>query len=184
MKAKIAEAVELVRKLEAASNLEKEAKLQKEESEKLENQRKQTELETKNAAETNIYERPQAKAMADSFLDATKEIFSMSETYESSQDSLSKSFRMKLKLAINRRTGQITDSKKQIKDVVGELVQLCFESRTISKNAFAYCLVLLSNKLLVQNDYNDIKIIVSSFYRLRQKLKCLFMPHLLSHLHK
>lgn len=150
MKVKIAKAVDLVKKLEAAANLEREAKLQKEELEKFENQRTQKELEAKKAAETNIYERPQAKAFADSFLDATKEIFSMSQVYENAQDSLTKSFRMKLKLTINRRTGQITDSKKQIEDIVGELVQLCFESRMISKNAFAYCLVLLSNKLLVK----------------------------------
>lgn len=150
MKAKIAEAVVVMKKLEDAAKLDREAELKKEELQKLEQQNKQQELEARKAAENNIYERPQAKAQADSFLEATKEIFAMSEIYDNSQDSNSKSFKMKMKLTINRRTGQITDSKKQIKEVVNELVRICFESRTNSKQAFAYCLVLLSNKLLVK----------------------------------
>ena len=156
MKAKIAEATALAKKLKAAAALEKEAKLKKEELEKLklENQKKAQEIEAKKAAENNnIYERPQAKALADSFLDATKEIFSMSSIFENSQESTVKSFRLKLKMTINRRTGQITDSRKQIKAIVAELVQLCFESRSISKQAYSYCLVLLSNKLLVKIYY-------------------------------
>lgn len=148
MKAKIVEAVALAKKLEAAS-LERAAILKKEELEKLEQQKIAKEREARKAAEENIYERPQAKLIADSFLDATKEIFSLSSVFENSQDSMAKNFRMKLKMTINRRTGQITDSVKQIRTIVSELVQLCFESRTISKQAFSYCLILLSNKLLV-----------------------------------
>ena len=152
MKAKIAEAVSVAKELEIAASLEIEAKLRKEELEKLktENQRKAKEAEEKKAKENNnIYERPQAKALADSFIDATKEIFSMSAIFEDSQDPNVKSFKLKLKMTINRRTGQITDSLKQIKAVAIELVQLCFESRTISKQAYSYCLVFLSYKLLV-----------------------------------
>lgn len=152
MKSKIAEAIALARKLEEAASLERTAKLKKEELEKLDRQKKLIELEAKRAAEENIYERPQAKAIADSFLGATKDIFPLSSTFENSQDSIAKNFRMKLKMTINRRTGQITDSVKQIKAVVTELVQLCYESRTISKQAFAYCLTLLSNKLLVKSE--------------------------------
>ena len=152
MKAKIAEAASLAKKLEVVAALEKEAKLKNEELDKLkiENQKKAAkEAEEKKNGENNMYERPQAKALADSFLDATKEIFSMSADFQNSQDPALKSFRLKLKMTINRRTGQITDSLKQIKAVVVELIQLCFESRTISKSAYSYCLVLLSNKLLV-----------------------------------
>lgn len=151
MKAKIAEANSLARKLESAAALEREAKLKKDELEKLklENVKKAKEEQEKKASENNIFERPQAKALADSFLDATKEIFSMSAVFENSQDSNAKSLRLKLKMTINRRTGQITDSLKQIRAVVAELVQLCFESRMISKQAYSYCLVLLSSKLLV-----------------------------------
>lgn len=150
MKSKIAEAVALAKSLEEAASVERAAKLKKEELQKLEQIRVAKEIESRKAAEENIYERPQAKAIADSFLDATKEIFSMSAIFENSQDTVAKNFRMKLKMTINRRTGQITDSVKQIRAVVGELVQLCFESRTISKQAFSYCLTLLSNKLLVK----------------------------------
>lgn len=150
MKAKIAEAVTFAKNLEEAASLERAAKLKKEELENLEQQKIAKESEARKAAEENIYERPQAKSVAEAFLDATKEIFSMSSAFENSQDSMAKNFRMKLKMAINKRTGQITDSLKQIRAVVGELVQLCFESRTISKQAFSYCLTLLSNKLLVK----------------------------------
>ena len=150
MKSKIAEA--LFNALEASATLEREAKLQKEEADKIDKRKKQ-ELEAKKDTENNIYERPQAKLLADSFLDATKDIFALSEVYETLQDEASKSFRMKLKLTINRRSGQITDSLKQIKDVAAELVQICFESRTISKSAFAYSLVLLSKKLLVKSSF-------------------------------
>ena len=149
MKAKIAEAVAVAKKLEEAASLERAAKLEKEELKKLEQLKIAKEREARKVAEENIYERPQAKAIAESFLDATKEIFSMSLEFENSQDSMAKNFRMKLKMTINKRTGQITDSLKQIRAVVSELVQLCFESRTISKQAFSYCLTLLSNKLLV-----------------------------------
>lgn len=161
MKAKIVEAVTISKMLEEAAALERAAKLQKEELEKLKQQKKAEKLEAKKAAEENIYERPQAKAIADSFLDATKEIFSMSSAFENSQDSIAKNFRMKLKMTINRRTGQITDSLKQISAVVSELVQLCFESRTISKHAFSYCLTLLSNKLLVKPWFVKFTIIYS-----------------------
>jgi hypothetical protein len=149
MKVKIAEAVALAKRLEEDASLERAAKLKKEELEKLEKQKIAKEREARKVAEENIYERPQAKALADSFLDSTKELFSMSSAFENAHDSMSKNFRMKLKMTINKRTGQITDSVKQIRSVVSELVQLCFESRTISKHAFSYCLTLLSNKLLV-----------------------------------
>lgn len=145
MKSKISEANILAKKLEAAESYEREAKLKKEELEKLSSK----EIEEKKALENNNYERPQSKALAESFLDSTKEIFSMSTFFENFEDATSKAFRLKLKMTINRRTCQITDSIKQIRAVAVELVQICFESRSVSKQAFAYCLVLLSNKLLV-----------------------------------
>lgn len=144
MKLKIAEAGILARRLEAAASSEKAEKIQKEVIEK---QKKAA--EEKRAAEINIYERPQSKALANSFIEATAELFTMSSNFETSQDSAAKTFRMKLKMTINRRTGQITDSLRQIRTIATELIQLCFESRTISKQAFSYCLILLSNKLLV-----------------------------------
>ena len=140
MKLKIAEAGILAR-LEAAASSEK---IQKEEIE-----RQKKEADEKKAAETNIYERPQSKALANSFIEATAELFAMSSNFEATQDSAAKTFRMKLKMTINRRTGQITDSLRQIRIIATELIQLCFESRTISKQAFSYCLILLSKKLLV-----------------------------------
>ena len=143
MKLKIAEAVALEKQFIAAEKL-----LKKEELDKLK-QKQIKEAEERKAVENNIYERPQSKALADSFLDATKEIFLMRSIFENSQDTGLKSFRMKAKMAINKKTAQLTDSLKQIKTVASELVQLCFESRTISKQAFSYCLVLLSTKILV-----------------------------------
>lgn len=149
MKFKIAEVVHQSEKSKADERVKLESKLKQELSEKIKTQKKASEIEVENAASNSIYERPQAQALADSFLNLTKEIFAMSDCYENFQDSASKSFRMKLKLTINRKTGQITDSLKQIRTIVHDLVQLCFESRTISKQAFSYCLVLLSNKFIV-----------------------------------
>lgn len=150
MKNKIAEASALAKKIEEAAIIARSLQIKKEESDKLEQLKRQKELEDKNNADTNIYERPQAKATADAFLNSTREFFTMKSAYENSQDSVAKSLKMKMKLTINRRTGQITDSLKQIKAVVSEIVQLCYEARTASKHAFSYCLVLLADKLLVR----------------------------------
>lgn len=177
MKRMIAEATALARKIEEATALERSVKLKKEELEKLESQRKAKELDARKTADSNVYDRPQAKAAADAFLESTKEIFAMNSAYENSQESHAKSLKMKLKLTINRRTGQITDSLKQIKAVVSELVQLCYESRTTSKQAFSYCLVLLAEKLLVITFKVYTFLIFLS--RLRQNHKCHYTPHLL-----
>lgn len=175
MKMKIAEASALAKKIEEAVALERSAKLKKEELERLENQRKAKELEARKAEESNVYERPQAKAAADAYLESTKEFFAMSSAFDNSQDSLAKNLKMKMKLTINRRTGQITDSLKQIKAVVSELVQLCYEGRTTSKQAFSYCLILLASKLLV-NVY-CIYFSIIYFSRLKQNHKFRFTLH-------
>lgn len=105
--------------------------------------------EKKKLAERNDYERPQAQAQADAFLSASKEHFALAAIYENLNDSTTKAFKMKLKMTINRRTGQITDSLQQIKSIAGDLVQLCFQSRNTTRQAYSYCLVLLASKFLV-----------------------------------
>ena len=105
----------------------------------------------KKAAEAHEaqYERPQSKTQADSFALASRDHFALATVFENAQDSASKTLRMKLKMNINRRIGQINDSLQQIKSIVSDLVNLCYEGRSVSREAFSYSLVLLSSKFLV-----------------------------------
>lgn len=145
---KINEAVALMKQIEESALSDKIAREELEHRRNLE--------ESKKKEQSSIYERPQAKAMADSFVTSTKGIFEMCSVFEKCDEPAAKALRMKLKLNINRRTGQITDSLKQIRTIDSELVQLCFESRTHSKNAFSFCLVLLASKLLVNQKIENI----------------------------
>ena len=149
MKAKISEAIDLAKRLEEAAARAKIAQMQDEESKRIQKEKLEKEQTEKKKNELNAYERPQSKALAESFLETTKEIFLLSSEFESSKDPNCSSLKMKLKLNINRRTGQITDSFKQMSEISKELIQLSYESRSFSKQAFYYCLILLSSKLLV-----------------------------------
>lgn len=104
------------------------------------------------------YERPQSKAQFDAYNLASKDHFSLSSMFENAQDSASKTLRMKLKMNINRRIGQINDSLQQVRSIVADLTSLCYESRSVSKHAFSYSLVLLASKFLVNIDTCNIYI--------------------------
>ncbi len=107
----------------------------------------------KKAAESleGQYERPQSKAQLEAYNLASRDHFSLAAVFENAQDSASKTLRMKLKMNINRRIGQINDSLQQIRSIVADLTSLCHESRSVSRNAFSYSLVLLASKFLVSN---------------------------------
>lgn len=114
--------------------------------------KKKMEEEAKKKAAEAIdgqYERPQSQAQAEAFILASKDHFHLSSVFENAQDSASKTLRMKLKMNINRRVGQINDSWQQIKSIIADLVKFCFEGRSASKEAFSYSLVLLASKFLV-----------------------------------
>ncbi len=115
--------------------------------------------EAKKKSEASLeaqYERPQSKAQFDAFNLASKDHFSSAFAFENAQDSASKTLRMKLKMNINRRIGQINDSLQQIKSIVADLTALCYECRSVSNQAFSFSLVLLASKFLVKyhNDFH------------------------------
>lgn len=107
------------------------------------------EAEQKNAAADLEFERPQAMAQAIAFEGSSKEYFSLAPIFENSTAPQAKTFRLKLRMDVNRKIGQLTDSASQIKSIANDLVQLYFQSRSNSKEAAAYFLILLSTKILV-----------------------------------
>lgn len=139
MKATLSKAADLKLALDAKETADAETKKRLEEANK------------KAAAEAleGQYERPQSKAAADAFKASSKEHFELSSVFENAQDSASKTYRMKVKMNINRRIGQINDSMSQIRSIIDDLVKVCYESRSVSRQAYSYTLVLLASKFIV-----------------------------------
>jgi hypothetical protein len=112
--------------------------------------RQRLEREQKKLEAASDYERPQAIAQAAKFDSAAQDQFARSKKFEEATDSASKTFRMEMKMTVNRKVGQLTDSRKQIGLVLSDLLQLYYQARTRSKEAAAYCLILIASKIIVR----------------------------------
>jgi len=152
MKAKLSEANCIQKELESLASLKAKNDAEKTAASLLDQEAKlERDAEQKKVTASLDFERPQAMAQVAAFEEASKEYFLLAPLFENSTANQTKTLRLNMKMTVNKKVGQLTDSIVQIKSITADLVQLYFQTRSTSKEATAYFLILLSSKIMVLN---------------------------------